>query len=159
MALGPKHDKYTKFWSLPFGIVIAITLGLQNGIVAGISFALGGLWLSPDLDSHSKPLKRWGILQIIWWPYRKVVPHRSFFSHGPFIGTTLRMLYLIGIFAFMQLVLNNLGIPIRNISTESLIESIFRYPQTALAVFLGIEASAWLHLIQDKAPLPNEWKK
>ncbi|ABX09745.1 metal-binding protein [Prochlorococcus marinus] len=158
MALGPKHDKSTKFWSLPFGIVIGITLGLQNGILAGISFALGGLWLSPDLDIDSKPLKRWGILKIMWWPYRKIIPHRSFFSHGPVIGTTLRVLYLMAIFTFMQLILKNLGIEPTSLSTENLIKSIYQYPKSALAIFLGIEGSAWLHLIQDKDPLPIKWK-
>jgi len=33
------------------------------------------------------------------------------------------------------------------------------HPQQALALLLGLEASVWLHLIQDGDPLPMEWTR
>jgi uncharacterized metal-binding protein len=38
--------------------------------------------------------KRWGLLRWIWRPYQRGLQHRSWLSHGPIIGTTLRLLYL-----------------------------------------------------------------
>ena len=33
------------------------------------------------------------------------------------------------------------------------------HPKQALALLLGLEASVWLHLIQDGDPLPMEWTR
>jgi len=48
----------------------------------------------PDLDLFSHQYKRWKKLRYIWLPYQKVIPHRSKWSHGPFIGTIVRLIYL-----------------------------------------------------------------
>ena len=85
MASGRDHDKATRLWSLPFGLILGLLLNPANGLIGGFAFAIGGLWLSPDLDTQSRALKRWGILKTLWWPYRKLIPHRSVFSHGPLI--------------------------------------------------------------------------
>lgn len=65
--------------------------------------AFCGLLMSPDLDvdegSRSEYFVRGvsGLLEKIWWgywwPYRKI-PHRSFLSHAPVIGTLIRLVYL-----------------------------------------------------------------
>jgi uncharacterized metal-binding protein len=34
-----------------------------------------------------------------------------------------------------------------------------QYQKDCLAVLLGLEASAWLHLIKDGDPMPQEWSK
>jgi uncharacterized metal-binding protein len=31
----------------------------------------------------------------LWWPYAKLIPHRSFCSHGPLVGTAGRLLWLL----------------------------------------------------------------
>ena len=41
----------------------------------GDDFKHWGLHISPDLDTHSIAIKRWGILQRLWWPYQKLIPH------------------------------------------------------------------------------------
>ncbi|KGG13717.1 MULTISPECIES: metal-binding protein [Prochlorococcus] len=150
MASGIEHDQSTKFYSLPFGIAIGILFGFKNGILAGLAFAIGGLWLSPDLDTRSLPLKRWGILQIIWLPYRKFIPHRSFLSHGPIIGTSLRISYLIVTIALLKLLINAFGIELNFLSTEMVAKFLTRYSKETLFIFIGMEGSVWLHLIKDK---------
>lgn len=52
-----------------------------------------GLMLSPDLDLDSSIYQRWGPLRFLWWPYQKIMPHRSVFSHSLVVGPLLRLLY------------------------------------------------------------------
>ena len=108
---------------------------------------------------NSKPLKRWGILQGLWWPYRKLIPHRSLFSHGPLIGTALRLAYLMGWAGLLLMLLQPLGCPAPLSLAKALNEQLRLNPQPILAVLLGLEASVWLHLILDGDPLPAEWHR
>ena len=55
----------------------ALTFG--SGVAA---YLFSGFWLSDDLDTNSISYKRWGALRFLWWPYQKLVPHRSWVSHG-----------------------------------------------------------------------------
>ena len=122
-------------------------------------FVIGGLWLSPDLDTKSLALKRWGILKIIWLPYRKIIPHRSIFSHGPLIGTAIRISYIAIIMAFIVLFLNPFGLSSRFGDITSIKQIIQNSSKEIFACLIGIEASALLHLLQDGDPLPIEWRK
>jgi uncharacterized metal-binding protein len=73
-------------------------------LVAG-GFMFGGLMFGPDLDIYSRQFQRWGFLRWIWLPYQKSLRHRSFLSHGPIIGTTLRVVYLTTFLALVAIVL------------------------------------------------------
>ncbi len=65
---------------------------------------LAGLFLTPDLDIDAGSMSEEEVRRIsplgenIWWvywfPYRWLIPHRSFLSHFPIIGTFGRLLYL-----------------------------------------------------------------
>jgi uncharacterized metal-binding protein len=57
------------------------------------SFLVSGLLFSDDLDTHSIEHKRWGLLRFIWLPYQKLIPHRSWLSHGLIVGPLLRIVY------------------------------------------------------------------
>ena len=54
-----------------------------------------GMCCSPDLDVESRAYTRWGPLRGIWWPYQKLISHRSILSHSYLIGPTLRLVYLL----------------------------------------------------------------
>ena len=159
MTSGKEHDKSTKIWSIPFALLIGLLVDLQSGVISWAAFLTGGLWLSPDLDTNSLALKRWGILKYLWWPYQKIIPHRSIFSHGPFIGTALRVSYLLSmimIFIFIIQPSEFSGL----LDTAGFISKFVKqYQKDCLAVLLGLEASAWLHLIKDGDPMPQEWSK
>ncbi len=159
MASGRNHDRASVRWSIPFGLCINLIIGFPYGLIAGLLFCLGGLWLSPDLDTYSLALKRWGILQVIWWPYRKIIPHRSIFSHGPLIGTSIRILYLIIWIIFFILLFKRLSVPTSIKTIQHLFDQIQRYPKLIITSLLGLEASSWLHLIKDGDPMPAEWHK
>ena len=159
MSSGKDHDQSTKRWAIPFGLVIGAFFGLPCGFIAAGSFLFGGYCLSPDLDTKSITFKRWGYIKFIWIPYQKFLRHRSIFSHGPLIGTAIRLLYLLCIvvlFLFL-LSLSNMSLSINIL--KIVIKAFNQYPKEILSLIIGIEGSALLHIIKDGDPLPAEWHK
>jgi uncharacterized metal-binding protein len=119
--------------------------------------------LSPDLDLPSRPFKRWGWLRWIWIPYQKVTRHRSIFSHGPIVGTTLRVIYLgswIVLLGMLGLIVVQL---LRNFtwSWEQFIRDVapqllqrtehllIMYRAEWVALFVGLELGAMSHAVSD----------
>ena len=144
------------------GFITGCWLGWSAGTMAGISFLLGGLWLSPDLDVQSRALKRWGPFGWIWWPYRRLLPHRSMWSHGPVIGMTVRLLWILLLLGLAWTGLAWLlqpAIPAPLQAWPTLLNAARQHPRTLLGVWLGLEGSVWLHLLLDGDPLPAEWPK
>ncbi|MEO1399640.1 MAG: DUF2227 family putative metal-binding protein [Cyanobacteria bacterium J06635_1] len=94
MTTGLNHDRIT----------IALSAGLTGSALAvgpyalaAAGGALAGLWLSPDLDlPKCRARRRWRNIGLgwLWWPYDKLLPHRSPWSHWPIVGTAGRLLYL-----------------------------------------------------------------
>ncbi|MBM5801763.1 MAG: hypothetical protein FJ077_13230 [Cyanobacteria bacterium K_DeepCast_35m_m2_023] len=155
MASGQQHDRATWLLALPFGLLWAPWLGLA-GIAAGaLAFLIGGLWLSPDLDTRSNPSRRWGPLRLLWWPYQRLLRHRSLLSHSPFLGSAGRLLYVGTLIAGMAWLLQPWGAPSPLQLGRSLQMLWQEQRGLSLAVLIGVEASAWLHLIQDGDPLPK----
>ena len=96
MPSGKIHDRIT-LWLLPF-IVAGSYIFSRDGeltLLCAGGYLVGGLLFGPDLDIHSRHYKRWGILRYFWLPYQKLIPHRSWLSHGFLVGTLLRLLYLL----------------------------------------------------------------
>jgi uncharacterized metal-binding protein len=155
VASGRAHDRATRWLALPFALLCWPWLGPWGAIGGGTAFLLGGLWLSPDLDTRSNPTRRWGVLRLLWWPYRRLLRHRSLLSHGPLLGTAGRLLYLAALLSGLCLLAQPLGAP----SPQQLLLDArtlwARQQPPLLAALLGLEASAWLHLIQDGDPMPK----
>lgn len=68
-------------------------------------YMLAGMILQPDLDVDGgyigyallEPIPPvYYFWRIYWYPYSRVIRHRSFLSHGPLIGTGIRLVYLFG---------------------------------------------------------------
>ena len=169
MASGRSHDQTTRRLALPFGLLWAPWLGLVGVAVAAAAFLVGGLWLSPDLDTRSRATQRWGPLAWLWWPYRRGLSHRSLFSHSPVIGTAGRLIYLA--LALLLVALMAQGVSaLASGSAPLRRDDLAAAAQTAapwlaslwqqqrpliLAALLGLEASSWLHLLQDGDPMPR----
>ena len=62
LATGRRHDQSIWVLSLPLGIAVGLVLGWAAALIAAASCLAGGLWLSPDLDTRSNALRRWGAL-------------------------------------------------------------------------------------------------
>ena len=111
--------------------------------------------LGPDLDILSIQYKRWGPIRWIWLPYQIAIKHRSTLSHGPIIGTALRVVYLsvwIALFALVtvevlnlvwdaQLTWEKLQTPFRYLLRRYFIEWV--------AVIIGLELGAISHSASD----------
>jgi uncharacterized metal-binding protein len=169
MASGRSHDQATRRLALPFGLLWAPWLGLVGVAVAAGAFLVGGLWLSPDLDTRSRATQRWGPLGWLWWPYRRGLSHRSLFSHSPVIGTAGRLTYLALALLLVALVAQGLSAlaagspPLRRGDLAAGGQAAARWLASLwqqqrpliLAALLGLEASSWLHLLQDGDPMPR----
>lgn len=156
MPSGRTHDRIT-LWGLPLlaGTAFSLTQSGNLTLIVSGAFLFSGLMFGPDLDLHSRPYKRWGPVRWIWIPYQKTLRHRSILSHGPIIGTTLRVLYLsiwlgiLGIFV--------LGIAQRvwnvewswQVIAQSVKTSLTQYATGWIALYLGLELGAMSHSVSD----------
>lgn len=156
MPSGRTHDQIT-LWCLPFviGLTVAITRQPTIVVIVAIAFLIGGFMLGPDLDIHSVQYTRWGPIRWIWLPYQIAIKHRSMLSHGPIIGTALRVIYLsvwlalfavIGIELFnslwdAQLTWSTLKDPFRYLAK--------RYFMEWIAIVVGLELGSISHSVSD----------
>jgi uncharacterized metal-binding protein len=157
VASGRAHDRATWLLALPFGLLWAPALGPAGIGCAGLGFLLGGLLLSPDLDTHSNATRRWGPLRLLWWPYRRGLAHRSLLSHSPLLGTAGRLAYLafLALLAAALLAPLGLGVPAPPQLLAAAVALWQGQRPLVLSALVGVEASSWLHLIQDGDPLPR----
>jgi uncharacterized metal-binding protein len=157
MASGRAHDRASQLLALPFGLLWWPWLSWAGVACAGLGFLLGGLLLSPDLDTRSNPTRRWGPLRLLWWPYRRCLSHRSLVSHCPLLGTAGRLAYLAGLVLLLAAALQPLalGLPSPQQVVDAAIGLWQQQRPRVISVLVGIEASSWLHLIQDGDPMPR----
>jgi len=156
MPSGRTHDRIT-LYALPLvaGVTFWQTRSSSVTLLVAGGFMFGGLMFGPDLDIYSRQYQRWGYLRWIWLPYQKSLRHRSFLSHGPIIGTTLRVIYLcclIAIAAFIILVIfEKLGNTTFNWQAlgKHIERSLVGYGTEYLALFLGLELGAMSHSLSD----------
>ncbi len=99
MPSGKTHDKITVITAaaaLPVWWLHDPARNVPALAVTLAAYLFSGFWLSDDLDTNSIAYKRWGVLRFLWWPYQKLVPHRSWVSHGLGVGPLLRVVYFVG---------------------------------------------------------------
>lgn len=98
MPSGKAHDVITLALVPPTaaGTYLLLRDPLLAAIVT-IAFVFAGLMFGPDLDTNSRPYRRWGPARLLWYPYRRVVKHRSRFSHGLVFGTLVRTAYFLAV--------------------------------------------------------------
>lgn len=108
MPKGPTHTRAT------VGLTVALSIAsfayvprIGPASLAMIPGCLLGILVSPDLDvrrgsySHFLIYKYIGVIPervwfYFWFLYSRMIPHhRSLWSHGPIIGTLIRVIYII----------------------------------------------------------------
>ncbi|MEO1131706.1 MAG: metal-binding protein [Cyanobacteria bacterium J06639_1] len=95
MPSGRVHDRVT-LWTLPWVTLWAGTAARSTtvALTVGAAYLFSGLMFGGDLDTRSLQYQRWLWLRWLWIPYRRALRHRSVWSHGPVVGTTVRLLYV-----------------------------------------------------------------
>jgi uncharacterized metal-binding protein len=160
MPDGRTHDDITLITA---GFMAPISAGLVFGgqvgraIVFLSAYLISGLLFSDDLDTHSIEHKRWKFLRVLWLPYQKLIPHRSWVSHGLIIGPTLRIVYFAGAFTLaLWLILAGLGrlLPldaggIVGGMTGAVGRWIIEHPQATVTAFVGFVLGGAAHSLSD----------
>jgi uncharacterized metal-binding protein len=116
-----------------------------------------GLFLSPDLDLDSSIYRRWGPFRFIWWPYQKVMPHRSRLSHSFVLAPALRIVYFLVVAWLLFRAgtwLLNFAVPVdRNTLSEQYTGSVLNlyrtHPQHFQMLTAGILFGSALHVGAD----------
>jgi uncharacterized metal-binding protein len=154
---GKVHDKITLV-----GAIVAIpvwwylTPAPQNWAIGGtlvVSTLFSGWLLSPDLDLNSSIYKRWGPLRFLWYPYQKMIPHRSWISHSWFLSPLMRVGYLLVMTWLMAWATlwgirqaSGLGPGVPETTPLDLIQSLYsRFPQHTLMTIIGLIFGTALH--------------
>lgn len=122
------------------------------------TYTFSGIWLSSDLDIESSAYKRWGPLRWLWWPYQKMVPHRSWISHGLGVGPLLRAGYLLVVGSLLAVGAvwgaQRLGIA-WDADPHSWLRNANRlftdYPSEWIAICIGLVAGGAAHSLLDFA--------
>lgn len=94
MPSGPTHDKIAVVTSVPLTIGALYIVSRTEAIYLAAMYVFSSLYLSPDLDIQSTPYYRWGWFKWFWWPYQKIIHHRSWLSHSGPISATIRFTYI-----------------------------------------------------------------
>lgn len=103
----PGYNAHRLFNYAIFIVIAALTFQYINPkqlMTLGIGFYIGTDFLTPDLDTESRALKRWGRLKIFFLPYKWIFTHRHS-SHNPVVGAVVRILYISLIMLVFYLVL------------------------------------------------------
>lgn len=156
MPSGQTHDRIT-IWSMPVvaGITLVLTRSSNVTLLVAGGFMFGGLMFGPDLDIYSRQFQRWGFLRWIWLPYQKSLRHRSFLSHGPIIGTTLRVVYITTFLAMVGILVLVVFAKLGNVALNwgefwgNVGKIISIYYGEFFAWFLGCELGAMSHSLSD----------
>jgi uncharacterized metal-binding protein len=156
MASGKNHDRIT-FWCLPLvaGLSFAITKAADRTGWTTLSFLFSGLMFGPDLDIHSRQYLRWGWFRWLWRPYQRSIRHRSPLSHGPIIGTVVRILYVglwLGCMSLLYWGFRRSTGQAGWIDRQFLITAqrfISHHHQSMLAIVIGLELGAMSHYLAD----------
>jgi uncharacterized metal-binding protein len=97
MPNAPAHDLITVVTAIGADVAYVHYSPHPDPMLATLftaAYLFAGYACAGDLDLNSREYRRWGLLRFLWWPYRNLVPHRSWISHGLIFGGVIRVLYL-----------------------------------------------------------------
>lgn len=138
---------------------------LPGFVFGGIFCALGclfGLYMDPDLDQEMVTSSRWRVIKMellgipvgkfigsiwtmIWFPYALAMPHRSFWSHAPIVGTAGRAAWLLFVCFLSWWAVWGLDQAVYILGT------LLERWQGAILMFLaGLAVSDWGHWVRDQ---------
>lgn len=147
---GAQHEFYTTGTIALTAPLLGALAGPQEAFAYAGGAFLGLFLLSPDLDlESSRASRRWGVLSLLWAPYRWLHPHRGA-SHTYLYGPLSRLGYLgLLVWAVDRLV----GAPL----LESARAVAADHPGLVAGFLAGYLLSQWAHLWQDGIRPQRRW--
>jgi len=111
---------------------------------------LSGRYVEPDLDINIMTESELRVTQDFgffigwlwgkyWYPYAKIIPHRHWLSHGAFISTILRLVYLLSPMLFV----------ISLLSTSWFMDYSYTSKKYLLQYYIGLAQADLIHIIAD----------
>lgn len=163
MSNGATHAKVTTITAVPVGMLAMVSSGDNFGITAvSVAGCLFGLVCEPDLDQpgitqsegrllHHRFMWPVGVFWFaVWYPYARLIPHRSWASHLPVVGTAIRLIYLVSVLGFMGAILS----PIFPNLIDSVIVLVSQVPTDyAIVFFVSLATADVMHWIWDGMPV------
>jgi len=158
---GKTHDKLTVVTAVAAVPIWWVATPVKDWVsltIALAAYVFSGFWLSDDLDTNSISYKRWGAFRYLWWPYQRLVPHRSWVSHGIGVGPLIRVLYfLLMLWALVRVVTWGLvlaGVPLNR---EALLMGAWHHtlawtlshPTWAVWAVIGLVLGGVTHSVAD----------
>lgn len=125
---------------------------LVDALMLGGFYLIGTWFLSPDLDLDSSIYRRWGPLRIIWWPYRKLIKHRSAWSHSGISGA-LRIIYLQAWFLLITWLLSYTPFGI------GLLQDVHLSTSQAFTGIMGVVLADLVHVVADRLPIKRSTRR
>ena len=160
MPSGKAHARDSIMLSV---IVAPVALYATHDPLASVAISVGclaGIPLSPDLDLHVRTVAEslpivGRVWQVIWFPYERAIPHRSWLSHFPIVGTIGRLAYLATV---VWLVCHVIVSP--SLSWLYIAESMYASP-VALYAIGGLLISDSYHSLRDTLSTKGKrkWRK
>ncbi|MFZ9858728.1 MAG: metal-binding protein [Roseiflexaceae bacterium] len=161
----PVHD----FLTVASGIVIApgiygvlyeANVSTQTAVIVSalvfVSHLVSGIWFSPDLDLDSRIHKRWGWFFYIWLPYKWIIPHRHFWSHGLLLPPLVRLGYFFGMIIIsiylVESIASLVGMPIPIVYDSIALQIMMWVTQNQLisiSIAVGFITGGAVHSIAD----------
>lgn len=133
------HDRATIIFSpIVVGGVFWFDLELNATVTFIALYFFSSFMFNGDLDVISKPYNRWGFIKFLWIPYQKMFSHRSIWTHGILIGTTIRLFYLGVLFS-----------PVILLDVVNLQEIFTTNLEFFIIIFLGLESGSIVHTTLD----------
>lgn len=165
MASGKTHD-WTTIALLPTVWMICrwhFDLPLQTTNLITLGTFVGGFFLSPDLDTRSRPFYRWGLLRFIWWPYQWAIRHRSPLSHGILWASWLRLIYLTAVLSLLytgaSVWMSQAGLIPQHQPGDKVIHFLTTHLKDLLWLGLGLWIGALIHIMLDWLSSTFQFKK
>ncbi len=117
--------------------ILGIPVSLKQFLSFSAGYYIGTDFITPDLDIESKAIKRWGVLKILWLPYKWMFKHGQS-SHNIVYGAVVRILYISFIILVIYYIL------FRSLPPQTIISSVYVF------IFLiGIIVANALHIVLD----------
>lgn len=140
------HDKIGIATAITTAIPVIYTrlLTIPEVILYVAAVIISTIWLSPDLDTDSKSHSRWGLLRWYWYPYKKIVAHRSWLSHSGPLSATLRLFYL-----FAPVLFSLLFLPYSGLTPYEVEIFLLTYGKIFAILWLGVVVADTAHTMAD----------